>query len=213
MRAIGAVLLWLLASGCSQSAAEPAASRRQSASVDPTVFEGRISLKPGDRRNLPLPGGERRPIDSLLAVPSPLRYGQFVWNDVGVPTGRPWIRIDLTTQTLSVFRGKHEIGTAVILYGADSHVTPSGRFPILAKFEEHRSSIYGAAMPFTLKLTGDGVAIHGSDVRYDAATHGCIGIPEAFAKRLFAATSSGDLVYIISDRNDAELSGATRAAT
>ncbi|WP_230206790.1 L,D-transpeptidase family protein [Novosphingobium sp. Gsoil 351] len=130
-------------------------------------------------------------------MPSPLKYGQFAWNDVGVPKGHAWIRIDLSAQTLSVFRGKHEIGTAVILYGADSHLTPTGRFPILAKFANHRSSLYDAAMPFTLQLTGDGVAIHGSDVRSNAATHGCIGIPEAFARRLFTAVSRGDLVYII----------------
>ena len=213
MRTTGAVLLLLLTPGCSQSAAEPTASRQQTTNVGPAALEGRISLRPGDRRSLPLPGGERRQIDSLLAVPSRLRYGQFVWNDIGVPKGRAWIRIDLTAQTLSVFRGKHEIGTSVILYGVDSHVTPSGRFPILAKFEDHRSSLYDAAMPFTLQLTGDGVAIHGSDVRYGAATHGCIGIPEAFAKRLFTAASRGDLVYIISDRSGAELRRITRAAT
>lgn len=203
MRAIGALLL-LLTLGCSPSAAETAASKRQTPNVAATVVDGRISLNPGDRRSLFLPGGDRRPIDSLLKVPSPLKYGQFVWNDVGVPEGRTWIRIDLVAQTLSVFSGKHEIGTAVIVYGADSHLTPRGRFPILAKFKDHRSSLYDAAMPFTLQLTGDGVAIHGSDVRYGAATHGCIGIPEAFAQRLFTTVSRGDLVYIVSEAQGAK---------
>jgi lipoprotein-anchoring transpeptidase ErfK/SrfK len=126
-----------------------------------------------------------------------MEYGDFIWNDAGVPPGRLWVRIDLRTQILSVFRGPNEIGTAVILYGADSKETPIGRFPILWKGKNHRSSLYDAPMPYTLRLTGDGVAIHGSDVRWGAATHGCIGVPKAFAAHLFAAAKVGDPVVIL----------------
>ena len=52
-------------------------------------------------------------------------------------------------------------------------------------------------MPYTLRLTGDGVSIHGSNVRCGQATHGCIGVPLAFAERLFDATKVGDEVVII----------------
>ncbi len=40
-------------------------------------------------------------------------------------------------------------------------------------------------MPYMLRLTGDGVAIHDSKVEWGYATHGCIGVPVAFAKALF----------------------------
>jgi lipoprotein-anchoring transpeptidase ErfK/SrfK len=53
-------------------------------------------------------------------------------------------------------------------------------------------------MPYTLRLTADGVSIHASDVRPGFATHGCIGVPKGFAAKLFAATSVGDEVIIVS---------------
>lgn len=107
------------------------------------------------------------------------------------------MRVDLSKQILSVFRGEHEIGTGVILYGADSKPTPTGRFPVIERFRDHRSSLYDAAMPYTLRLTNDGVAIHGSNVVRGMATHGCIGIPSSFAALVFGAVRPGDPVYIV----------------
>jgi hypothetical protein len=138
-----------------------------------------------------------RPIKSVLNVTEPMRYGDFRWDERGVPAGRSWIRVDLKSQLISVFRSGHEIGTAVILYGADSVPTPTGKFPILAKMKDHRSATYDAPMPYTLRLTADGVSIHASDVRWGFATHGCIGVPRAFAAKLFAAASVGDEVIIV----------------
>jgi lipoprotein-anchoring transpeptidase ErfK/SrfK len=133
----------------------------------------------------------------MLKIDKRMSYGDFIWNDAGIPPGPIAIRVDLRTQLLSVFRGGHEIGTAVILYGADAKETPTGRFPILWKGKDHRSSLYDAPMPFTLRLTGDGVAIHGSDVRWGAATHGCIGVPTDFARLLYGQTKVGDPVAIV----------------
>jgi L,D-transpeptidase catalytic domain len=138
-----------------------------------------------------------RPVKSILNVPDRMHYGDYRWDDRGVSSGRTWIRVDLKSQMLSVFRGGHEIGTAVILYGADSVPTPRGKFPILAKMKDHRSATYDAPMPYTLRLTGDGVSIHASNVRWGYATHGCIGIPEAFAAKLFSAAAVGDEVLIV----------------
>jgi hypothetical protein len=157
----------------------------------------RISFPAGQVHDLAMPDGSRRAVTSLLNVPGRMTYGQFVWNEEGVPAGKVWIRVDLAAQTLSVFRDGNEIGTSVILYGADEKKTPTGVFPILAKSAKHRSSLYDAEMPYMLRLTGDGVAIHGSDVREGAATHGCIGVPVAFAARLFAQAKQGDEVIVL----------------
>ena len=138
---------------------------------------------------------------SILYIPHKMRYGQFVWNDLPTASGDLTIRVDLKEQLISVFRGGHEIGVAVTLYGTDDYETPTGRFPILAKIEDHRSATYdNAPMPYTLRLTADGVAIHGSKVRRGAATHGCIGVPVEFARKLFGIARVGDVV---------EISGAT----
>jgi hypothetical protein len=142
-----------------------------------------------------------RPVKSLLTVRTPLHYGDYIWNDRGVPAGPTWVRVDLARQLISVFRAGHEIGTAVVVYGADGLPTPAGKFPILAKLKDHRSETYDAPMPYTLRLTGDGVSIHGSSVRWGAATHGCIGVPLAFAERLFSATKVGDEVVVVGPKS------------
>lgn len=146
---------------------------------------------------LTLPDGRREVVRSLLNVRRPLHYGDYVWNDRGVPTGPAWVRVDLARQTLSLFRAGHEIGTAVVLYGTDGKPTPHGVFPVLERARTHRSTLYDAEMPFMLRLTGDGVAIHASDVRYGRATHGCIGVPPAFARLLFEQVRRGDLIAIL----------------
>ena len=162
---------------------------------------GRIMLSPAQLTEAIAAGLIDRPIRSLLDVPDHMTYGQFVWNDRGVAPGPVWVRVDLASQILSAFRSGHEIGTAVVLYGTDGLPTPTGSFPILAKFKDHRSATYGdAPMPYTLRLTADGVSIHGSNVRWGFATHGCIGVPKAFAAKLFDAVSSGDEVLIVSGK-------------
>ena len=108
--------------------------------------------------------------------------------------------MDLRLQTLSVFRAGHEIGSAIILYGTDGKATPSGVFPILQRAAQHRSTLYDADMPYMLRLTNDGLAIHASNVRAGATTHGCVGIPPRFAKLLFEQVRRGDLVAIMPER-------------
>ena len=140
-----------------------------------------------------------RDVKSILNVPKRMQYGDYVWNDRNVPNGPVWVRVDLDRQIISVFRAGHEIATAVVLYGADEKQTPAGVFPVLAKIKDHESSTYDAKMPYTLRLTDDGVSIHASEVRWGRATHGCIGVPLAFAKKLFDQVSKGDQVVIVSD--------------
>lgn len=139
-------------------------------------------------------------VSSFLPVLGPMHYGQYFWNDRDVPPGRSWVVVDLDAQIISVFHGGREIGTAVILYGGDSTPTPLGRFRVLARLKDHRSSLYDAPMPYTIRLTDDGVSIHGSSVMRGSATHGCIGIPTAFAARVFEAIRQGDEITIVSSR-------------
>jgi lipoprotein-anchoring transpeptidase ErfK/SrfK len=163
----------------------------------PALPPGRVALAPASVRQALAQGQILRPVSTVLKVPQRMSYGEFRWDDKGVPAGPTWVRVDLKSQILSVFRGGHEIGTAVILYGADGLATPTGKFPVLAKLKDHRSQTYDAPMPYTLRLTADGVSIHGSNVRWGYATHGCVGVPTAFASKLFDAVSVGDDVLIV----------------
>ncbi|KQO53003.1 hypothetical protein ASF14_06135 [Sphingomonas sp. Leaf257] len=132
----------------------------------------------------------------ILDLKGPLKHGDFIWDESGAPGGPIVITVDLAAQVVSIFRDGYEIGTAAIIYGADNMPTPLGVFPILQKDADHVSNLYDAPMPYMLRLTNDGVAIHASDVRYGNATHGCIGVPTGFAKKLFAATKLGDRVIV-----------------
>ena len=167
----------------------------------PALPPGRVAVTPAQVREAYAAGLIDRPIKSILDIREPMHYGDFRWDERGIPAGPTWIRIDLKSQLLSVFRSGHEIGTAVILYGTDGYPTPTGKFPILAKYKDHRSITYdNAPMPYTLRLRNDGVSIHGSNVRYGLASHGCIGIPKAFAAKLFDAVRKGDEVLIVSGK-------------
>jgi lipoprotein-anchoring transpeptidase ErfK/SrfK len=70
----------------------------------------------------------------------------------------------------------------------------------LEKNPNYYSHNYHAPMPYMLRLTNDGVAIHGSNVREGYASHGCIGVPLDFARLLFGATNKGDLVAVLPAR-------------
>lgn len=167
-----------------------------------TPVDGRIRYNSQSQPVFIAPDGSHHLIASLLAIPDKMAFGDYIWNDA-VPTNKPiWLRIDLPRQLISVFRGADEIGTAVIVYGSDGTATPAGTFPILGKERMHRSMAYDADMPYTLWLTHDGVALHASPVKSGHATHGCVGLPAEFARRLFAIAGRGDKAFIIPAKPD-----------
>jgi len=181
-----------------QSPAEPLATRVVAAAPQATLSSDRDSLTAAEadaahRANL-LPANAK----SLLKTSKPLRHGEFRWNDKDVPAGKLSIWVDLRRQMISVFRGGHEIGTSVIVYGADGMASPTGRFPILSKQRDYHSRAYDAPMPYSLFITNGGVALHGSPVSSRHATHGCIGLPVEFARLLFDAAKTGDQVEVVS---------------
>lgn len=177
--------------------ATKAASAHSPPATRPSPPGPRIWYAADRSPELSLPDGRREVVRSVLNIAKPMHFGEFVWNDDRIPQGRVWVRVDLAHQLLSVFRDGHEIGAAVILYGDDSKLTPTGSFSILHKDQHYYSHTYDAPMPYALRLTKDGVAIHGSNVRQGWATHGCIGVPLEFARLLFNATSKGDLVVVL----------------
>ncbi|HEX8238337.1 MAG TPA: L,D-transpeptidase family protein [Allosphingosinicella sp.] len=134
----------------------------------------------------------------ILDIPGPLKMGEYHWDESGAPADGPIvITVDLEAQVLSIFRGGYEIGAAAILYGRDDKPTPLGAFPISQKDARHVSNLYGAPMPWMMRMTNDGISIHGSDsVAPGYATHGCVAVPVAFAKKLFAAAKLGDIVIV-----------------
>ena len=149
----------------------------------------------------PAPAAVDQPftIKRILPIDGPIKYGEWHWDESGAPaTGPIVITVDLEARVLSVFRDGYEIGATAVMLGTDEHPTPTGVFPILAKERYNVSEEYGnAPMPWSLRLTGDGVAIHGgATVERGWASHGCIGTPNEFVSKLFAIASKGDRVII-----------------
>ncbi len=136
-------------------------------------------------------------VKRILDIDGPIRFGDYFWDAEGVPAdGALVITVDLEAQTMSVFRDGYEIGATAIIYGADEKPTPLGLHTITQKKVHHISNLYGAPMPYMMRLTNDGVAIHASEIDARYATHGCIGVPLAFAKLLFAQAKLGDRVIV-----------------
>lgn len=181
----------------SPQAADRSVSTFAGASPD-RVFLTALESRQAARQDL-LPADTR----SILRTKGAMDFGEWHWDEKGVPAGELAVRVDLERQLVSVFRGPDEIGTAVIVYGIDGKETPRGRLPIRGKSRDYHSRTYDAPMPFSLWLREDGVAIHGSTVRAGKATNGCIGVPVGFAERLFEVADKGDIVEVLGTRNTA----------
>ncbi|HYG30291.1 MAG TPA: L,D-transpeptidase family protein [Allosphingosinicella sp.] len=113
------------------------------------------------------------------------------------PTGAVRILVSLPQQRLWVFRGRELIATSPVSTGKRGHETPTGSFPILQKRIEHYSNIYdNAPMPYMQRLTHYGIALHGGRVPGYPASHGCIRLPHAFARRLYRLTDFNSRVIV-----------------
>jgi len=136
-------------------------------------------------------------IKRILPIKGAIRYGEWHWDEAGVPKGPIIITVDLEARVLSVFRDGYEIGATAVLLGSQEKPTPTGIFPITEKQATHFSTIYDSApMPFMQRLTNDGVTIHATTVENGYASHGCVGVPLDFARKLFGVTHVGDKVII-----------------
>ncbi|WP_417609369.1 L,D-transpeptidase family protein [Parasphingorhabdus sp.] len=143
-----------------------------------------------------LPLSDTFVVKRILQIDEPFVHGYYKWDDEGVPEGELVVTVDLKAESISVFRAGYEIGAAVITFGDSRKPTPTGVFPISQKDADHVSNIYDAPMPYMLRLTNDGVAIHASDVKWGWGTHGCIGVPMEFARLLFEQAELGDRVIV-----------------
>jgi lipoprotein-anchoring transpeptidase ErfK/SrfK len=194
-----------------RASAIPALAAAQEAPIAPRPAYAEAPAAPAAPAPEALAGGARKavppartasidfPIRAELVIPRWLRPGEFAWNDEGVPAaGETVVVVNLRGRVLSVYKAGYEIGRSSIVWGADEKPTPIGTFKILEKDADHHSrTYYNAPMPHMQRLTADGVALHGSEMADDIATHGCVGLPKEFAALLFRATRVGDRVVIM----------------
>jgi hypothetical protein len=131
--------------------------------------------------------------------------GQYVWDAKSASSGPLLLTIDLTAQRVMVYRDGTLIAASAISTGSMGRETPTGVFTILEKKVMHRSNTYdNAPMPYMQRLTSKGIAIHAGDLPGYPASHGCIRLPNEFAKQLYGATDIGTPVMITDDAEIAE---------
>ena len=59
-------------------------------------------------------------------------------------------------------------------------------------------------MPFSERLTGDGVALHAGGLPGYPSSHGCVHLPSEFARLLFEVSPKGMTVVIANDAKQPE---------
>ena len=109
--------------------------------------------------------------------------------------------ISIDKQQLTLYSDGKPIAHSSVSTGTPGHPTPMGVFSIIQKDRWHRSNLYDdAPMFFMQRITWSGVAMHQGIVPNQPASHGCIRLPEAFARQMWGITKLG--VRVIIARNE-----------
>ncbi|HEX8642317.1 MAG TPA: L,D-transpeptidase family protein [Allosphingosinicella sp.] len=189
----GALLLALppigFAAAAEAGAAEAAAQGRETAGAA-VRFRARLDAAEAEAK--------ARRTEALAAEAESLRPGGFVWQPDIAGAGAVEIVVSIPLQRAFVYRGGTLIGISTVSTGRPGHETPIGRFAILQKRPRHFSNLYNnAPMPFMQRLTWDGIALHAGEIPGRPASHGCVRLPLAFARLLFAVTQVGAAVHVV----------------
>lgn len=112
------------------------------------------------------------------------------------------IIVSLPSQRARIFQGTKLIASTPVSTGKPGHSTPAGIYSIIQKNRRHYSNLYGGApMPYMQRITWSGIALHAGIVPRYPASHGCIRLPNSFARKLFGFTKMGAHVVITRDNN------------
>jgi L,D-transpeptidase catalytic domain len=126
-----------------------------------------------------------------------LKPGQYLWRDVPESAGPERVVISLSGQLAYLYRGDDLMAVATISTGRFDKPSPTGIFSVLDKRPFYRSKKYdNAPMPWMQRIDQYGIALHGGYNPGYPASHGCIRLPLAFAKKLYSITDVGTPVYI-----------------
>ena len=139
-------------------------------------------------------------------------------------SGHPSIVVSLRAQEAYLYRAGHRTASSRISSGREGYRTPVGRFQVIRKDEDHRSSVYGddvdasgrivkanvdsrrdsrpphshfvgAPMPYFLEFS-PGYGLHQGYLPGVAASHGCIRMPYWKARQFYNAARIGTPVVV-----------------
>jgi lipoprotein-anchoring transpeptidase ErfK/SrfK len=111
--------------------------------------------------------------------------------------------VSIKSQQVTFYDADGWIFRAPVSSGTTGRETPSGVFAVVEKNKDHYSSLYDDAwMPNMLRITWNGIALHGGPLPGYAASHGCVRMPYDFAAKMFDKVPMG--MRVIISPSDAE---------
>lgn len=166
-----------------------------------------------------LPPEVQRPLAAVLPRLTPSGY----WNGEDAH-GSPKIVVHLSEQKAYFYKGKHLVGESTISTGKPGFSTPPGHYSVLQKDKNHVSSEFGdyiddegnlvesnidvrkdpqphgahfdgARMPYFMRFRS-GYGMHAGYVPPYRASHGCIRLPEKWAKPFYENAEEGTPVIV-----------------
>jgi lipoprotein-anchoring transpeptidase ErfK/SrfK len=146
------------------------------------------------------------------------------WDGDGA-SGKPSILISLSEQRAYFYKDEDLVGVSTISTGREGFSTRTGRFKIIQKSRDHKSSLYGdyvdangnvimkeidikkdpkpkgarfdgAKMPYFMRIVG-GIGMHAGFLPGYPASHGCIRMPDFMARHFFNSVNLGTPVTVI----------------
>jgi hypothetical protein len=111
--------------------------------------------------------------------------------------------VSIKSQRVTFYDADGWILRAPVSTGTTGRETPAGVFAVIEKDKDHHSSMYDDAwMPNMLRITWNGIALHGGPLPGYAASHGCVRMPFDFAEKVFDKAQLG--MRVIISPNDTE---------
>lgn len=107
------------------------------------------------------------------------------------------VEVSLDSQRATLYKNGQAVESTAVSTGVDGKETKPGRYLVTNKTPLHVSNIYkGAKMPFFMRLNCGDFGLHQGIVTGSPASHGCIRLPAAIAKKWFGRVPVGTEVNI-----------------
>lgn len=106
------------------------------------------------------------------------------------------VTVNLSRQSATLeVDGKQQYKTSVST-GRAGFATPAGRYVVTQKYKDWKSTVYKVPMPFFMRLNCGDFGLHSGYVTGSPASHGCIRLPDAMARKFFETLTVGDEVVV-----------------
>ena len=118
-----------------------------------------------------------------------------------------YVLVNLSEQMAYAIEDDSILFEGRISSGKKGRETPEGEYVILQKKRLHKSNLWpkpkgGAKMPYMMRLSNDGIAMHLGYVPNRPASHGCIRLKNGFAQEMFAWAKVGTKVLVEGDASE-----------